>query len=132
MNMEKIEIKIEDGLDKIKKGIDTSLVDDSIEERLEDNFSEILSDGMELGRLFTNCFDIVKINLDNFPDNFKKWMNEHIQFIYDPIIKNLDIYEDGNGFGDWVIVERVKETVNKNRSTIIKFLEVFKKVFIES
>lgn len=114
--------------EQIKKGIDIDL-DDSIEDKFE-IFSELINKDIELAKLFVSCFDILKINFDDFPKDFKEYLNEYDK-IYSSIRKELKDYEEGRGFGDWTIEEKIKKIINLNRMEMIKFLEVFKKIFIE-
>jgi len=115
--------------EKIKKEIDFSL-DDSLEEKFEDKFYEIINNEVELAKLFVNCFDVLNINLEKLDEDFKKWFNEYLE-VYLELRSELVDYEDGIGFGDWAIESRVKTIITINRDKLIKFLEVFKNIFIE-
>ena len=114
--------------EKIKKELEISL-DDSIEEKFE-NLSEIFNKEIEMSKLFVSCYDILNINLEKCNDDFKSWFKD-FESVYLELRNELKDYENGKGFGDWAIEERIKNIVTINRYSLIKFLETFKNIFIE-
>lgn len=120
---------MEFNIEKIKKELNIEL-DDSIEEKFEDKFYEIINSEIELAKLFVNCFDVININLEKLDEEFKKWFNEYLE-VYKEIRHELIQYDNGIGFGDWAIESRIRSIIVINRYSLIKFLEVFKNIFIE-
>lgn len=120
---------VEFDFEKIKKEIDFSL-DDSLEEKFEDKFSQIINNEVQLAKLFVSCFDVININLEKCPDDFKTWFNEYAN-VNSEIRSEFVDYENGIGFGDWAIESRIKTIITIHRYELIKFLEVFKNIFIE-
>lgn len=112
---------------EIKKQIDTNLVEGTDIEEKFDELIKVISNEVELSKLFVTCFSILKINELSELDNFLKEYAE----INNKLVNELKDYENGDGYGDWAIKERIKGLVLIYKYKLIKFLVVFKNLFIE-
>lgn len=107
-----------------------NLVDDELKDKLTEEKTKIFSDDMILARTFLNCFDIIKLNIEKIDNSeFNEFLEEYKEI--EKYLRNqFKNYNQGNDYGDWIIVNRIKDKVNINREKIIKFLEIFIKIFI--
>ena len=121
-------------IEEIKKVFEdkSNLVDSELKDKFSEDMSKILSKDLELAKFFLNCYDTINLNLDEIEnEEFIKYFDNNL-VLNDNLRSEFNNYEDGNGFEDWIAEERIKKIVNLNRKEIIKFLDVFNKIFIEN
>lgn len=108
-----------------------NLVDDELKDMLTEEKTKIFSDDLRFAMTFLNCFDVIKLNIEKINnEKFNGWLKKFEET--EKYLRNqFKNYEKGEGYGDWIIQERIKNEVSSNREKIIKFLEVFIRIFIE-
>lgn len=101
------------------------LIDNDLKEKFEE-ITKVLLNEIETAKTFVVCIDLISslkiIELTEFISQYSKLKSE--------LSKELNDYEDGEGYGDYIIKLRIKDLVYLNKKNIIEFLNMFNKIFI--
>lgn len=111
-------------LDEIKSE-DKERIDDELKDTFKDKKTQLYSDAVLMSKTFLVCYDIVNSKLEH-----KQILTDYFSIVKE-LRKEMNEYEYGEGYSDYITKLRIKNIIDLNREKIIEFLNAFDKRFIE-
>lgn len=108
-------------------------VDDLEMEDLIKLKTTISNNNIALAILYTKCFTLLDINMLKFKTDDEDYSEKLKDYIYQfdlPELRHLvNEYENGEGFGDYVIAQNIKKCVYDNKRSCMEVIRIFWALF---
>ena len=87
-----------------------------------------LKSEINLAKIYSYCYKLLEINLFKFKVASKDFTGEIEKLLANPddkLLNLLESYGEGKYFGDYLVIENIKERVRENKKEHLKFIMEF-------